>query len=219
MTPEEKLKHYLSLPYPIEIVEDEDAIVASIPDLPGCNAFGKNINSALRSLKETKELWLKGQIDAQQPIPEPSSAEEYSGKFVLRIPKTLHRALDREAKKQGTSLNQYVAYLLSERHNLASFQRFFDQFANPSSLSNNELSGRKKSSKKESVAVWGTFDERCRHESGEIFTQQRNTRISTLRKAYGKEFATGYPGDMPLGTVLEREGAQSLTEYLKKKKT
>jgi len=119
MTIEQKLKHYLSLAYPIEIVEDDGAIVASIPDLPGCNTYGDNLEEALRSLQETKELWLKGKIDAGQPIPEPSTAEEYSGKFVLRIPRMLHRSLDREAKSQGISLNQYVAYLLAERHVLA----------------------------------------------------------------------------------------------------
>ena len=155
MTSEEKLQYYLNLSYPIEIVEDEGAIVASIPDLPGCSTFGESIDDALLSLRETKELWLKGRIDSRQPIPEPSTAEEYSGKFVLRIPKVLHRALDREAKKQGTSLNQYVAYLLSERHNLASFQRFVDQFANSPSLPSKESSGRKKAPKKES-AEWGS---------------------------------------------------------------
>src|SRR5215472_13734993 len=120
MTSEEKLQYYLNLSYPIEIVEDEGAIVASIPDLPGCNAFGDNVEDALQSLRETKELWLKGRVDAGQPIPGPSTAEEYSGKFVLRIPKVLHRMLDREARRQGISLNQYVGYLLAERHSMAS---------------------------------------------------------------------------------------------------
>jgi antitoxin HicB len=219
MTSEEKLQYYLNLSYPIEIVEDEDAIVASIPDLPGCNAFGQDVNHALESLRETKELWLKGRIDSQQPIPNPSTAEEYSGKFVLRIPKTLHGALDREAKKQGTSLNQYVVYLLSERHNLASFQRFVDELVVSSPLPSKESPGRKKATKKESAERGhAEFDERCRDQDGVIRARRSDTLVSSLRKTAGEKFATGYRGDVPASDALEREGAQSHVP-LKKRKT
>jgi predicted RNase H-like HicB family nuclease len=110
------IRHYMSLKYPMEIVEDDDGVVATIPDLPGCASFGDTIEAAVRSLDETKELWIKGRIDAGQPVPEPSQVEDFSGKFVLRIPRGLHKSLDREAKRQGVSLNQYVLHLLSERH-------------------------------------------------------------------------------------------------------
>ncbi len=39
-----------------------------------------------------------------------------SGQFRLRIPKALHAALTREARRQGISMNSYVLYLLSSRH-------------------------------------------------------------------------------------------------------
>ena len=39
--------------------------------------------------------------------------EKYSGKFVIRLPKSLHAKLVREAKKEGVSLNTYVMYKLS----------------------------------------------------------------------------------------------------------
>jgi predicted HicB family RNase H-like nuclease len=188
MTSEEKLRHYLDLSYPIEIVEEKGAVTASIPDLPGCNSFGENVSDALRSLRQTKELWLKGRLDAGQPIPKPSVAEEYSGKFVLRIPKVLHHTLDREAKQQGISLNQYILYLLSERHTL--------------------------------VLIHGGAGGSLRlgrgGESGETRMNRGDTRISTLRAAYGEHFARGYRGDTRLETLLKREGAQTLSEYLKK---
>ncbi|MFD2670789.1 toxin-antitoxin system HicB family antitoxin [Marinicrinis sediminis] len=40
--------------------------------------------------------------------------EEYSGKFVLRLPKTLHRQLSEKAKHEGVSLNQYTLYKLNK---------------------------------------------------------------------------------------------------------
>lgn len=41
------------------------------------------------------------------------SLEGYSGKLVLRIPRSLHRALKKQAALEGVSLNQYMLYKLS----------------------------------------------------------------------------------------------------------
>ena len=37
----------------------------------------------------------------------------YSGKLVIRIPRSLHKSLKREAEIEGVSLNQYMLYKLS----------------------------------------------------------------------------------------------------------
>ena len=39
---------------------------------------------------------------------------DYSGNFRVRIPKSLHAKLAEDAKGEGTSLNQYIVYLLSK---------------------------------------------------------------------------------------------------------
>jgi antitoxin HicB len=122
-----KIQHYLRLRYPMEIIEDEDGVVATIPDLPGCASFGDTIQDAVRSLSETKELWIKGRVESGLPVPEPTEIEDFSGKFVLRIPRGLHRSLDREARKQGVSLNQYILHLLSERHALMKAEEVLGQ--------------------------------------------------------------------------------------------
>ena len=38
---------------------------------------------------------------------------DYSGQFKLRIPKSLHRQLSEQSKREGISMNQYCLYLLS----------------------------------------------------------------------------------------------------------
>ena len=53
-------------------------------------------------------------------INEPDSIEDYSGQFKLRIPKTLHRTLALNAKREGISMNQYCVYLLSRNDALLS---------------------------------------------------------------------------------------------------
>jgi antitoxin HicB len=98
----------------MEIVEDNDAWIASVPDLPGCNSYGSSITEAVENLQRTKNLWIEGQYKADLDVPEPSEEEDFSGKFVLRIPKTLHRSLFYEARKQGVSLNHYASHLLSQ---------------------------------------------------------------------------------------------------------
>jgi predicted RNase H-like HicB family nuclease len=116
------LKGYLALPYSIEIIPDEDGYIAAIPDLPGCMSSGKTVRAALRGLEEVKGLWLEGRIEAGEEIPEPTKIEDFSGKFVLRIPRSLHGRLDHEARKEGVSLNQYVLHILSERHHFGAPQ-------------------------------------------------------------------------------------------------
>lgn len=42
-----------------------------------------------------------------------SELEEYSGRLVLRIPRSLHKSLKEAAAVEGVSLNQYMLYKLS----------------------------------------------------------------------------------------------------------
>ena len=58
------------------------------------------------------------------------------------------------------------------------------------------------------------LDRRCRDSDGEIRHKRSDTRVDTLRETY-PGFAPGYRGDAHLGTVLENEGFDSLSEYLR----
>ncbi len=40
--------------------------------------------------------------------------EEYSGRLVLRIPRSLHKQLKEAAQMEGVSLNQYMLYKLAK---------------------------------------------------------------------------------------------------------
>ncbi len=94
---------------------DEDrAYVAEVPDLPGCMADGKTPAAAVKAAERAIELWLEVARDEKRRIPEPSR-EEASGKFVVRVPKSLHRRLQLLARMENVSLNQLVTSLLAER--------------------------------------------------------------------------------------------------------
>jgi hypothetical protein len=61
------------------------------------------------------------------------------------------------------------------------------------------------------------LDDRCRDQNGQIRAKNGSTLVRTLRDTYGDDFARGIRSDMKLDTLLERTGAQSLTELLKKR--
>jgi len=60
------------------------------------------------------------------------------------------------------------------------------------------------------------LDGRMRDQDGEIRRKRSDTLVRTLRREYGENFAEGYRSDTKLGTVLKREGAESLDQLLKK---
>ena len=61
------------------------------------------------------------------------------------------------------------------------------------------------------------LDGRHRDKDGQISHKRRDTLVLTLCNEYGPEFAKGYRSDARLGTVLDKEGASSLDDYLNKK--
>jgi hypothetical protein len=55
-------------------------------------------------------------------------------------------------------------------------------------------------------------------EDGEMRKKRSDTLAGTLRDKYGEDFAKGCRSDAKLGTVLEREGLDDLSQLLKKKR-
>jgi len=117
MKTDNKLSHYMSLPYTKIVVkrDDEDGLhyISNVLELDGCSGDGTTPEEALRNLDEAMECYLESCIIHGDPIPEPVSEDSFSGKFLIRVPKSLHRRLSHESQKEGVSLNQYALYKLS----------------------------------------------------------------------------------------------------------
>ena len=60
------------------------------------------------------------------------------------------------------------------------------------------------------------LDGRQRDKDGEIRKKRSDTQVKTLREEYGPNFAKGYRSNTKLGTVLDREGVETLDQLLKK---
>jgi predicted HicB family RNase H-like nuclease len=124
------LKYYMGLPYRIEVVPIPQSLgggfSATLPEIGeyAITGDGESAEAAIRNLEEAKRSRFEDYLAQGINIPEPEGQEEdVSGRFVLRIPKALHRRLVREAKKNQTSLNQYVTYLLSNNFEEEKHQR------------------------------------------------------------------------------------------------
>ncbi len=108
------LEYYMNLPYTIELQRDpEDAWFVQVKELRGCMSQGDTAEEALAMIQEAMPLWLEVALEDDLPIPEPRSDDDYSGKFVVRVPRSLHRQLVEAAAGDGVSLNQYINVVLA----------------------------------------------------------------------------------------------------------
>ena len=114
-------EEYMKLPYKLEIIPDteESGFVASYPELPGCITCGKTVAEVVANAEDAKKTWISAAIEdgieiAEPETAEPETADSYSGQFKLRLPKTLHKTLAEDSKKEGVSMNQYCVYLLAK---------------------------------------------------------------------------------------------------------
>jgi antitoxin HicB len=96
--------------------EEGGGYLVEFPDLPGCMSDGATIVEAIANGEDAKRCWIAAMKEAGRPVPPPSlePVEDFSGKWQLRAPKSLHRRLAERAKREGVSLNTLAVTLLAE---------------------------------------------------------------------------------------------------------
>jgi antitoxin HicB len=117
--------------YRLEVYQDEDGSwAAEVPDLPGAVAAAADPADLLIAAADAIDAWLEAATADGRSIPEPSVRDEqYSGRFVMRLPRTVHRRLAFAARLDGVSLNMLCTALLAE--GLGSRIRVHDATATP----------------------------------------------------------------------------------------
>lgn len=84
------------------------------PDLPGCISDGETIEEAMINGNDAITCWVDAAKHAKRVIPKPGEYEKQSGKWVQRVPKSIHLRLVAKAEEEGVSLNTLVITLLAE---------------------------------------------------------------------------------------------------------
>lgn len=65
-------------------------------------------------VQDAMQAWIESALEDGIPVPEPRKTAEFSGKFVVRVPRSLHRQLASAAERDGVSLNAYVSTTLAQ---------------------------------------------------------------------------------------------------------
>ncbi|MCB9958209.1 MAG: type II toxin-antitoxin system HicB family antitoxin [Rhodospirillaceae bacterium] len=71
------------LTYPVDLLEDGDTVMASLPDLPGCRTYGETHEEALERAVDAALTLITALVKDREEIPDGSSAE---GRPVARLP-------------------------------------------------------------------------------------------------------------------------------------
>jgi predicted RNase H-like HicB family nuclease len=94
--------------YREEWSEEDGVYVARCLELPSLAAHGPSPESALAEIRSVVAIVVEDLGSTGESIPEPFGSRAYSGKLILRLPRSLHRDVAIRAAEEGVSLNQYL---------------------------------------------------------------------------------------------------------------
>jgi antitoxin HicB len=102
--------------YPFEIRplsrDEGGGYVITFPDLPGCRSDGATPEETVKNGRDALQSWLAVARESGDKIPGPFGA--VSGRFVQRVPRSLHAQLIAQAKAEGVSLNTLIVSLVAK---------------------------------------------------------------------------------------------------------
>ena len=111
------IQDYINLPYNIIVkkIADESGTYysARVLEFDGCMGTGETYDEAYNDVLEAMEGWIETKLENGFSVPLPMESDKFSGRFVIRIPKSLHQELTIKAAQEGVSLNQYALYKLA----------------------------------------------------------------------------------------------------------
>ncbi len=95
--------------------QETETFTARILEFPGCVAQGDSVEEAYEKLQSAAESWLEAALDLGQKIPGPLAEQVYSGRVLVRLPRSLHQQATEAARGDATSLNQFIVTAVAER--------------------------------------------------------------------------------------------------------
>ncbi len=111
---ERRARNHTHPPYRISIVRDHGNAegrewTAQAEELPGCEAYGDSAEEAIRGIEAAIEEWIEDALAKGRELPDPRPTASYSGRLMLRMPRSLHAELSDAAEREGVSLNHFIA--------------------------------------------------------------------------------------------------------------
>jgi len=100
--------------YRVTWSEQDGEHVGLCAEFPSLSWLADTPEDALTGIRNLVAEVVEDLREAGEEIPEPIAARPYSGRFMLRIPPDLHRALALRAAEAGVSLNRLVSSKLGQ---------------------------------------------------------------------------------------------------------
>ncbi len=106
--------------YPFELSklseEDGGGYLISYTDFNECISDGETIEEAIENGLDALNGLIETLKELNKPIPQPNSKKinTASGKFLIRLPKSLHASLLNQAKLDNISMNTLAVALIAE---------------------------------------------------------------------------------------------------------
>lgn len=95
--------------YRVTWSEEDNEYIGLCTEFPSLSWLTPDPEAAIRGIRELVADIVADLEGNGEPVPEPISIKQYSGKFLVRIPPELHRSLVLEAAEAGISLNRLVS--------------------------------------------------------------------------------------------------------------
>ena len=102
----------MNYPVILKYSSTDKCYIVSVPDLPGCMADGETILEAITNAMDAEASWLATARAFGDPLP--AISQSYSGKWVQRVPRSVHARLASLARREGVSINALVASFIAE---------------------------------------------------------------------------------------------------------
>lgn len=93
-----------------EIHDGESYYVGRVAEFPNISSFQESFEEARAMVVDAIQTLKRIADEANQafPVPYPVLPDKFSGRVTLRLPKSLHAKVARNAIQEETSLNQYL---------------------------------------------------------------------------------------------------------------
>ena len=106
-----KNDHYT---YRVTWSADDEEYVGLCVEFPSLSWLDGTPEDALKGIRDLVAEVIDDMKNNEEKIPEPIALKNFSGKFMVRVPPELHRALAIKAAEAGVSLNRLASSKLSQ---------------------------------------------------------------------------------------------------------
>ena len=99
--------------YRVTWSEEDAEYVGLCAEFPSLSWLAQSPEAALKGIRKLVSEVISDLRKNGEPVPEPLSAKQFSGKFMVRVPPDVHRQLAIQAAEAGVSLNRLASAKLS----------------------------------------------------------------------------------------------------------